>query len=157
MINVLKNLVRIGRVSSVNPEKATVRVVFEAQEVVSYDLPVLQPQALKNKDYCLPDVGEYVLCIFLPAGSAEGFVLGSFYTEGITPPASNGNKRVISFSDGTSVEYDRSTSTLTIDAKGPVNIIASGNVNVTGDVVADGISLKNHTHPETGSETGTPQ
>ncbi len=157
MNNVLKNLIRIGRVSAVNPEKATARVVFEAQGVVSYDLPVLQRQTLKNKDYCLPDVGEYVLCIFLPTGNAEGFVVGAFYHDGNDLPAKDSDKQVISFSDGTTIEYDRSTHTLSINAVGPVNIVASGNVNITGDVIADGISLKNHTHPETGTNTGTPQ
>jgi len=159
MNNVLKNLIRIGRVSAVNPEKATARVVFEAQGVVSYELPVLQWQTLKNKDYCLPDVGEYVVCIFLPTGNAEGFILGAIYSEENEPPANSSDKRVITFSDGTTIEYDRSTHTLSINAVGPVNIVASGNVNVTGDVIADGISLKNHVHPENdaGTTTGTPQ
>jgi phage baseplate assembly protein V len=157
MNSVLKNLIRIGRISAVNPEKATARVVFEAQGVVSYDLPVLQRQTLNNKDYCLPDVGEYVVCIFLPTGNAEGFILGAIYSEENEAPANSSDKRVISFSDGTTIEYDRSTHTLSINTVGPVNIVASGNINITGDVIADGISLKNHTHPETGTNTETPQ
>jgi len=46
-----------------------------------------------------------------------------------------------------------------INVNGPVNIAATGNVNVTGDVIADGISLKNHVHPEndSGGPTDPPQ
>lgn len=159
MDNVTKNLIRVGRVSSVDPKTATARVVFEAQGVVSYDLPVLQRQTLRNKDYWLPDVGEHVVCIFLPTGNAEGFILGAIYSDEDQPPVSSQDKRVVQFEDGTRIEYDRSTRTLTINAVGPVNIAAAGNVNVTGDVIADGISLKNHVHPENdiGTTTGKPQ
>lgn len=157
MDNITKNLIRVGRVSAVNSANATVRVDFQAQGVVSYDLPVLQRQALRNKDYCLPDVGEYVVCIFLPTGNAEGFVLGSIYKGDIDPPVNNQDKRAFIFSDGTKIEYDRSSHTLVINAVGPINIVASGDVNVTGDVIADGISLKNHVHLETGGMTEKPQ
>lgn len=158
MDNVLKNLIRVGRVSSINPGNATARVVFaDRQNMVSYDLPVIVRQSLQNKDYYMPDVGEQVLCLFLPSGNAQGFCLGSFYSDADQPPVSDPNKRHVTFGDGTRVEYDRGTHTLTINAQGPVNIIAAGNVNVTGDVIADGISLKMHTHPESiGTVTGPP-
>lgn len=159
MENVLKNLIRVGRVSAVDPASATARVVFEAQDLVSYDLPVLQRQTLRNKDYYLPDVGEHVVCIFLPTGNAEGFVLGAIYSDEDQPPVSSPDKRIVQFEDGTRIEYDRSTHALTINAVGPVHIVAAGNINVTGDVIADGISLKSHVHPENdyGGPTGPPQ
>lgn len=153
MDGVIKNLIRVGRVSSVDTATATARVVFEAQGVVSYDLPVLQKQTLKNKDYCLPDVGEHVVCIFLPTGNAEGFILGAIYSDQDLPPDDSNNKRKVQFEDGTTIEYDRESHTLTIDTVGAVNIVAAGAVNVTGDVVADGISLKTHVH--TGVMGGT--
>jgi phage baseplate assembly protein gpV len=42
MDNVLKNIIRAGRVSSVDPETCSVRVAFE-DGLVSYDLPVIVP------------------------------------------------------------------------------------------------------------------
>ncbi|NPV30554.1 MAG: phage baseplate assembly protein V [Firmicutes bacterium] len=159
MSGIWRNLIRIGRVSAVDPARATARVVFEAQEVVSYDLPVIQRQTLRNKDYYLPDVGEHVVCIFLPTGNADGFILGAIYTDEDQLPASSQDKRVIQFEDGTRIEYDRASHTLTVNAVGPINIVAAGNVNVTGDVIADGISLKSHVHPknDSGGPTGPPQ
>ena len=157
MDKVLKNIIRTGQVSSTDPSTCSVRVAFE-DGLVSYDLPVVVPQSLNNKDYCLPDVGEHVVCIFLPTGNAQGFCLGSFYSDADDPPVSSQDKRHVKFADGTFVEHDRSSSTLTIDCKGSVIIKAAGNVTVTGDVTADGISLKNHIHPESiGSVTGKPQ
>ncbi len=154
---VLKNLIRVGRVSSLG--KATARVVFgDRQDMVSYDLNVVTRNSQDNKDYWMPDIGEQVVCLFLPSGNAQGFILGTIYSDADEPPVNDPNKRHMRFSDGTSIEYDRSTHTLTIDAQGPINIVAAGNVNVTGDVVADGISLKQHVHPENdaGGPTGPP-
>lgn len=157
---VLKNLIRVGRISSIDPDNATVRVVFEdRQNDVSYNLPVLVRQSQKNKDYFMPDVGEQVVCLFLPNGNAQGFCLGSFYSDADTPPVNNPNKRHVRFEDGTSVEYNRGTHVLTIQTQGTVNIVAAGNINVTGDVIADGISLKTHVHGGVepgGGKTGQP-
>ncbi|ABO49751.1 phage baseplate assembly protein V [Desulforamulus reducens MI-1] len=141
------DLIRVGQISSVNPEKCTARVMFQDKsDVVSYDLPVMVRGSLNNKDYWIPAPGEQVICLFLSSGVAQGFVLGSIYSEKDKPPVKDSNKRHISFSDGTKIEYDAATHTLTVNATGPVNIVAAGNVNVTGDVIADGISLKKHIH-----------
>ena len=57
-----KNVIRSGRISSINPKNGTARVVFaDKDNLVSYDLPVLQRSTLKNKDYGMPDVGESVV------------------------------------------------------------------------------------------------
>ena len=152
MDNVLKNIIRAGRVSSADPVTCSVRVAFE-DGLVSYDLPIVVPQSLQNKDYCLPDIGEHVVCIFLPTGNAQGFCLGSFYSDADEPPVSNQDKRHVKFADGTTVEYDRSTSAMTVTCTGSLSITAA-----SGDVVVNGISLVNHIHPESiGSVTGKPQ
>ena len=171
MNNQLKNIVRVGRVSSVNPAAGTARVAFEPQGVVSYDLQILVPQTLKNKDYYMPDIGEHVVCLFLPTGNQEGFILGAVYSNEDTPAVADPNKRQVKFKDGTWIEYDQSSHALTINTTGAVNIVAAGNVNITGDinvtgninvtedVVASGISLVNHVHKENdvGQNTEPPQ
>lgn len=154
MDSITKNLVKVGRISSINPERCTARVVFEAQGVVSHDLRLIVPQSLKNKDYFMPDIGESVVCIFLPTGNAEGFVLGAIYTDGNTPPATSADKRVLSFEDGTVIEYDRKNSELTLNIEGPINVKARG-INVTGELTVDGISFQTHTHKENGAGANT--
>lgn len=109
----LCNMFRVGEVDSIDAEKCTVRVTFpDDEEVVSHDLQVLHINTKKNKDYNMPDVGEDVLCLFLPTGMAEGFVLGSVYAwDGdVKPPESSEDKRTVEFSDKARFSYDRKES-----------------------------------------------
>lgn len=78
--SLLKELIKVGRVSSLSEQSA--RVVFpDRDDVVSYDLPVLQHGAMRTQGHWMPEVGEQVLCLFLPNGIESGFVLGSFYSD----------------------------------------------------------------------------
>lgn len=178
----LKNLIRVGKVSSVDYQRATARVVFpDDDDIVSYDLPVLHRNAVKNKDYNMPDINERVVCLFLPSGVETGFILGSIYTKEVLPPETSGNFRTVVFDDGTRVRYDREKHQFTMEieetkitanrqdviintpnsvnvttaSNATVNapsIVLNGDVEVTGtltaavDVLAQGISLVNHTH-----------
>lgn len=179
---ILNSLIKIGEVSSVDYAKGTARVVFDDDDsLVSNDLQVLQKNTIKNKDYCMPDVGEDVVCLFLPSGTEEGFILGSVYAGDITPPESSGNKRTVEFSDNTKVSYDRETHTLSITigatsitangenvyVKGSVatleaptiklkgNVEVDGSITAGGDVVGAGVSLQNHTHTDSVGGTTT--
>lgn len=106
----LNNLIRIGKVSSVDYQKGTARVFFpDDDDIVSYDLPVLHRNCLKNKDYNMPDIDERVVCVFLSSGVETGFILGSIYTENVTPPESTGDKRTVVFDDGSRFSYNRET------------------------------------------------
>ncbi|CCJ32896.1 MULTISPECIES: phage baseplate assembly protein V [Caloramator] len=134
---ILQNLIRVGIVSSINEKDATARVIFE-ENSISYDLPMLQHNTLKNKDYILPDVGEQVVCIFLPNSLHHGFILGSIYSSKDKPAIKNKNKRNIKFSDGTEVEYDRENHILKIDCKGKVIIQSATEVTINGNLIVNG-------------------
>lgn len=129
---------KIGEVSSVNPAKCTARVVFSDEDgLVSYDLPVMQRNTIANKDFAMPEVEEDVLCVFLPDGPEDGFILGSFYAGEITPPESDGNKRTVVFADDTRISYDRDKHILTVTI-GETSIVADqSNVNVACSGTAD--------------------
>lgn len=159
--NEIKNLFRIGTVSAIDEDNELVRVAFDdLDDTVSAWLQVAVQGAYKDDDHWLPDIDEQVCCLFMPTGHAEGYVLFSVRDKNHPPKAGKVGRRYVRFADGSYVEHDRTTSTMTIVCTGPVNIIAAGNVNVTGDVVADGISLKNHIHggvESGGSTTSKPQ
>ncbi|MDK8179735.1 hypothetical protein [Paenibacillus sp. UMB4589-SE434] len=71
----LNNLIRIGFVFSVHPEKAAVRVVFNDQpNQVSGYLPVI----VQHSTYSLPVVNDNVLCLYL-TDADEGFCLGTYH------------------------------------------------------------------------------
>lgn len=153
MDETFRNLVRFGKVSSVNPSLVAARVEFEDKGgMVSHPLPIIVPGSLKNKHYHLPDVGEDVVCLFLPNGIQRGFVLGSFFNVNNPAPVSSPDKEHVTFSDGTVVEYDRGSHTLTVAVQGTINLTAAG-----GDIKVGGISLVHHTHPDAqGGNTGEP-
>lgn len=132
----VRSLIWVGRVSSVNPSACAARVTFEDREsVVSYELPVIVRGSQDTKDYWLPTPGEQVLCVFVPKGkSADGFIIGSFYSDADPPPVSTPNKRCVVFPDGTRVEYDMSTKKLTV--KG--DVVIDGNLTVTGTITNGG-------------------
>lgn len=165
----LKSIIRIGEVSSVDAAKGTARVVFDDfDSTVSYDLQVICRNTFANRDYAMPDVGEDVICIFLPTGTEAGFILGSVYAGEITPPESTINRRCVEFSDGSKFMYDRSAhaftasigdtsitvnetgvdvqSNSTVHAKvgeteatiGASGVSIKGNLTVTGNISASG-------------------
>ena len=120
----IKNLVRSGVVSSVNPETCAARVVFEDRDnLVSAELPVLQSACAENKFYSLPDVGDKVVCLMAPnADDGSGFIIGSFYGEKNPPPAQSQDITLIKFGDGTEIKYDRAKHELKINCVGNVKI-----------------------------------
>ena len=157
--NQIKNLLRIGSVTAIDDAAQAVRVTFDdLDNTVSSWLQVACWGASQDDNHWLPDIDEQVCCLFMPTGNAEGYVLFSVRGSKNRPSAGKVGRRYIRFADGSSVEHDRATKTMTVVCTGPVNIAAAGNVNVTGDVIANGISLVNHIHPESiGSVTGKPQ
>jgi hypothetical protein len=100
--NILSNLVRKGKVSSVDAVKRTARVIFEELDnMVSGDLFVLQhlnaavtvddasltydkSDTLTSEEHThgavlgawMPAVGQWVICLYIPAFNGDGFILG---------------------------------------------------------------------------------
>lgn len=104
----LGSIIKIGEVSSVDAAAGTASVVFDDDDsIVVPDMQVIHRNTFANRDYGMPDIGEDVVCLFLPSGTEEGFILGSVYAGEIEPPAGTIDKRVIEFSDGARFEYDR--------------------------------------------------
>lgn len=115
--NQIKNLVKVGIVSSVNGPACTARVTFpDKDNMVSGDLPVIQVGANGTEGYWVPEVGTKVLCLYLPnpsgCGMNAGFILGAYYTKAKPPSESDPNVRSIRFPDGSFIKYDHGTITI---------------------------------------------
>ena len=123
---------RVGHVSSVDPTAGTARVVFDdKQGLVSYNLPVLQRNTLKNKDEAWPDPGEHVVCLFLGNGLEQGFVLGAIYDRKNRPPVGDQDVRVTTFEDGTTLKVDRKNHIVEVkDFYGSYIRFAEGNIYI---------------------------
>lgn len=122
-----RQIIREGKVSTVNPKNHTVRVEFEDKgNLVSDELPVLTTWALDNKMFHMPDVGETVVCLF--ASNADntgtGWVIGSRFHDKSTPNANKQDITRIDFKDGTFMQYDR--------AKHELRVKCVGNIYING-------------------------
>lgn len=72
----VEDIVKIGKVSSININERTARVVFEDKDdMVSGNLIVLINQPPGQKQW-LPVVGQMVACLFLATGDGDGFIIG---------------------------------------------------------------------------------
>lgn len=133
----LKNLIRIGKISSVNAVKGTVRVVIEdQQDIVTDELPMLA------FEYYMPEVGNLVLCAFLGNGISQGVCLGRYFSDQNPPPVTNPKIYSRDFGDGTSIQYNKTSKELSISAAGDLTISVEGNltISVKGNITssADG-------------------
>lgn len=125
----MRDLIKIGSISSINYENGTVQVLFQDKDAsVSKDLPLL------SFEYNMPKVGDSVLCVFLPNGRGEGFCIGSYFNDN-HHPVDHGEVYRKDFIDEAFIKYEKSTRTLTIYAE---NIKLIGNVIVDGDLSVNG-------------------
>lgn len=126
--------VQVGIVVMTDPEKATARVLFEElDQKVSAPLRILYNGTLKNKRYWMPKINEHVLCLFTK--ESEGFIVGAFYSEETPPPRIESEKQYIEFEDGSAIEYDTRTHTLSVDIVGDIHI-QSGSVTLNGQLLS---------------------
>lgn len=133
------DIIRVGRVSSVDEKNVTARVVFEDRDsMVSDDLNILMPFTMKDKMYFIPAINEQVLCIMIPNGTSKGYIAGSIYNASDKPSVQNKDKFHIKFEDDTTIEYDKNTHTLKIDCKGNINLFTSGKCNIKSELYVDG-------------------
>lgn len=109
----LSMILRVGVISDVYPERHSARVKFpEEGNSTTAELKILCRNSLNNKDYALPDIGEDALCLFLSGGIEDGFIIGTFYTGEVEPPSADPDVRMVKFSDGAFMSYNRKTGTL---------------------------------------------
>lgn len=138
--NFIKNIIRIGRVSSIDVNANTARVAFsDKDDLVSGNLMIVNRGSMVDKDYWIPDIDEQVLCLMMPnksgQGLNEGFILGSFFSTEDEPQERSADVRAVKFGDGTVIKHDRSTGNLTINATGNISIVAGGTVTIQGMTV----------------------
>ncbi len=162
----MKNIIRIGKISSIKPKDGTVRVAYsDRNDAVTMDIPLF------SFEYKMPKVGDQVIVLHLENGSEAAVVLGRVWSKVNVPPE-NGEKlyrKDLGQTVGKAViRYNEETDTLDIKCPGGTLNIEAKTVNITGttvnitgtsgDVKVNGISLTQHTHnaPALGGETSKP-
>lgn len=123
--------IHAGEVSAIYPERHTARVLLPDLNIVSDELPILVPAAVKSHDYRLPEVGETVLVAFSSSGAEAGYILGCLYTAGDPVPVKSKDVRHWSMEGAGAIELDRSAHSVTIiDAHGSVIKMAGGDITL---------------------------
>lgn len=130
-------MTRVGFVVEVLADEGAVRVECrDADCLKTYVLPVLFQKTRCDKDYWMPDLGEHVLCVFLPYGLERGFVLGAFYSQADVVPVADPDKRHVRFEDGAWVEYDRVLHELKIHVDGLVDLRSNTEIRLNAPKVS---------------------
>lgn len=148
----LGNVLMVGVIAELDAANALVKV--NANGLTTDWIPWVVRRAGPNATWSAPEVGEQVV-VGCPYGDpSQAFVLGSLYQEAHPAPATTADKERVTFSDGTSLEYDRAAHALTVDTttNGGITIICktatvkaqdsitfdTPNAKFTGNVEVDG-------------------
>lgn len=166
----LSELIRLGTVSEVDLEQATVKVRYgnpDDDDGGAETPPIrwLTLRAGDTKVWSPPTVGEQVVLI-VPDGQLAAAIALPGVIQDAFPAAGSDLTEVITFKDGARIAYDPEGHTLTavlpeggtaeVEAPGGLtiradvtiegNVTVNGNVDASEDVTADGVSLKSHVH-----------
>lgn len=128
----LARLIQVGVIASVNAANSTGTVTIGTN--TSASLKIMQHRAGADVSYSMPSVGEQCL-VFFPSGNMDaGFILPAIHSTANTPGAADTDIHRMTYADGTVIEYDQSTSTLTADCVGDVMIESATLADVTAPV-----------------------
>lgn len=125
-------MIKTGKVSEVNYEKGTCKVVFDDLESYqSQDLQVITRKSKKHKTWDMPDLDEEVLVVFSTTSEGEtGYIIGSFYNENTAPPATDDRVKYI-FEDGSFLEYNKELKQMTVECEGDIIVKTKKNLKAT--------------------------
>jgi phage baseplate assembly protein V len=154
----LENLIRLGTIAEVDPKPPRCRV--KTGGLLTGWLPWFAVRAGEDREWDMPSVGEQCV-VFSPSGNpAVGVVFVGFYSDACPAPDDSPTRHRRTYRDGAILDYDTASHTLRalLPAGGQVEIEAPGGVTILGDVVitglvtvsedvvAAGISLVKHVH-----------
>ncbi|OSM01661.1 phage baseplate assembly protein V [Magnetofaba australis] len=140
----LENLVRVGRVESVNYGTARAQVRFG--DLVTAPLPWITQRAHADVTWRAPEEGEQVL-VLSPSGElTQGVILPALYQNAYPQPDNVASRHRVRYADGALMEHDRAAHRLLIDltaSGGTLEIktgsshvvIAPHSVTIRGDVI----------------------
>lgn len=128
----IENMIRIGTVLEVDLAAPRCRVKSGELETEWLHMPSKRAGLTRKWDPLT--VGEQVIVIS-PSGVIEGGLvlpLGIF-TDAVMPPSNSGNIEMTQYPDGAIFSYNHSISELSITGINMLNIVASGDIQITND------------------------
>lgn len=122
----LANLIRYGVVTELDTsDPSAPRVKCSTGGLDTDWLPWCAGRAGATRRWSAPRPGEQVV-VFSPYGDpAQGFVLPGFYQDAHPAPADSQDKDTTVYPDGSTVEYDSASNTLTVNVAGNGNVVVN--------------------------------
>ena len=168
----LESVIRQGTIAEIDYQNARVRVL--SGELTTDWLPWHTGGAGGVKQWQPPSLGEQVIVLSPSGETGAGTVLGGLYSTANGSPSLSGDEIKTVYPDGSSTTYNHATGALvatgiksvavtsadTVTFNCPSVTLNSEAVHVTGtltadvDVIANGVSLKNHVHKDTQTGNG---
>lgn len=108
---------RIGIVTEYDPATGKARVSLPDDDIVTDWLAIVVPSAAQTSFTQPLDVNEQV-AVVLDEDGENGFIMGATYNADKTPKNSGKDISAVTFSDGSTISFDRSSHTFTLDLKG---------------------------------------
>ncbi len=134
----MKDVIRVGFVSSINYEKGLVQITYTDKEnAVSGELPYFSDY------YQMPEVGDKVVVLYMTNGNHEGFVLGKYYhNDNIPIKSGQGIIHKPLNQNGAEILYNKNDDSFHLEVG---KVAVDGNIiNVSGESItlfADFLSL----------------
>lgn len=120
---IIAAMLRIGTVSAL--DEANARIKLKSGDLQTDWIPWNAGRAGGRRDWSAPRVGEQMM-IFAPGGDPSQAVAGfSLYQDAQPAPANTKDAEHITFPDGSTVDYNSATNTLTVTVSGSGNVIVN--------------------------------
>lgn len=120
----IANLVRIGTIAELDAAGARVKVKLDDDLTTDW-LPWLTSRAGETRTWSAPTVGEQVT-VFAPSGELAQAVVGNSIFQNTKPaPATSSDQETVVFPDGSTVDYNSASNTLTVTVAGNGNVVVN--------------------------------
>lgn len=148
----MANLVRVGKI--VELDEANARVKVSTAGLTTDWLPWGAARAGKTRQWSPPQVDEQVIIASPYGDMGQAVVIGSLYQDDSPAPAASKDQETTVYPDGSTVDYNSATNTLTVTVAETGNVVINCKVatvnaetsvtmntpltHCTGDLVVDG-------------------
>ncbi|WP_312632004.1 phage baseplate assembly protein V [Pantoea piersonii] len=151
ILRLLRNLIRIGTVSAVDPQSGRCRVRSGDNETGW--LPWLSARAGRSRAWSAPSVGEQVLVLSLGGELNTGFILPGIFSDSHPAPSASADALHWSFPDGAAIEYEPQNGALKASGIQSARIQAATSIVFDAPLVECTTKLKTATLEVTGGGT----
>lgn len=132
-LRLLRNLIRIGTVNAVDPDRGHCRV--DTGGNLTDWLNWVSFRAGRTRIWSAPSVGEQVLVFALGGELDTAFVLCGIYSDDFPAPSASADALYIDFPDGAVLEYEPATGALSVTGIKTADVQASESITASTKVV----------------------